>query len=180
MELKPQDVVVAIALGIRGQSSREKLTFRIMSDLTGLSVGEISNVYKRLGSLKLISAVETTSVYRLNTAALAEFLCFGIRYYSYPKPLGYGRGMATGWNCAALRDQSLILPRDTPLVWPVAGGEDVGEQIAPLHNCAIRASSKDEKIHKLLALVDVMRVGTPRELEVARPLLTNELLELAL
>ena len=41
MELKPQDIVVAIALGVRGQSERERLTFRVMSDLTGLSVGEI-------------------------------------------------------------------------------------------------------------------------------------------
>lgn len=178
MELKPQDVVVAIALGVKGQNERERLTFRIMSDLTGLSIGEISNVYKRLGNLRLIGAVETTSAYRMNTAALAEFLCFGIRYYSYPKPLGYGRGIATGWNCAALQQKSLMLPRDTPLVWPVAGGDDVGEQISPLHDCAIKASSKDEKIYRLLALVDIMRLGTSRELEVARPLLAKELAEL--
>ncbi|MDQ2077497.1 hypothetical protein [Marinimicrobium sp. ABcell2] len=69
----------------------------------------------------------------------------------------------------------MVLP-ETPYVWANAGGLDRGEQITPLHNSAVNLAKANKRAYRLLALVDVMRLGKYREQELAKMLL-SELLE---
>lgn len=203
MELKPQDIVVGLLIGSEVEYYTS-LSRRKMAELAHLSVGEIANCYKRLANLQLIIAndghylASTTGdnrfsphselalnhyavdilrrlpTHRLNTVAMTEFLCYGVRYYSKPNAAGYGRGMLTGWNCPAL-DQAGggMIPRDIPLAWPDAGGQSNGELITPIHPCAVSASSRVPLVYAMCAIIDVMRTGKPREVAIARDLINN-------
>jgi hypothetical protein len=48
--------------------------------------------------------------------------------------------------------------------------------ISPLYKTVSKAVKKDEKLHLLLAAIDIIRVGKTRELSVALEVLKNEIL----
>ncbi len=52
-------------------------------------------------------------------------------------------------------------------VWPDLEGENRGLSIEPLHINVPKAVRKDEQLYKLLASVDVLRVGRVREMNMA-------------
>jgi hypothetical protein len=106
---------------------------------------------------------------------MQEFLSYGVRYYSQPDPVGYGRGIPSGWHCPPLiMKSSMILP-ETPIVWESSSGSATGEQISPIHPSAIKVSVRSSSVYQVLALVDLLRIGTAREVAIARDLLAVEL-----
>ncbi len=52
-------------------------------------------------------------------------------------------------------------------VWPDAEGKKKGQAILPLCRSVADAIAKDQLLYELLALVDAIRLGNPREVEVA-------------
>jgi hypothetical protein len=56
---------------------------------------------------------------------------------------------------------------DLIYVWPDFSGEMRGFAIEPLYPNQVKAVKEDKELYKLLALVDVIRVGRTREWEVA-------------
>ncbi len=58
---------------------------------------------------------------------------------------------------------------DTSLeyVWPEFKGEVRGLAIEPLYKETVKAIRQDQNLYKMLALVDVIRVGKVREFKVA-------------
>jgi hypothetical protein len=61
------------------------------------------------------------------------------------------------------------------LVWPDARGNTKGQAIQPLFKSATFAVRQDPKMYALLALVDAIRVGHPREANLATEILSKEL-----
>ena len=96
---------------------------------------------------------------------MTEWLCYGIRYYLPPEKIGIVRGMATGWSCEHLNSE--VVPPSIPQVWKKQYGDLSGEGIEPLYKGAPLAASKDINLYRLLALIDIMRTGGPRELNIA-------------
>lgn len=179
MELKPQDIVVGLLVASQMQLN-SYLNRREMAGLSGLSLGEVANCYKRLSVLHLIvpaprlNGTEPSAfTNRLNVSAMTEFLCYGVRYYSQPEVSGYGRGVPTGWNCPALSSPGGMISRDVPLAWPSSSGGVNGELITPIHQCAVRASAQNPFVYAMCSLIDVMRVGRPREISIARDQIKN-------
>jgi hypothetical protein len=168
MELKPQDTLLVLkywSLKRAGQDS----SVRGISEAVGISASEVSKGTKRLISSRLV--VERSGGIFAETGALLEWLCFGVRYAYPQESVGYGRGMATSWNCPVL--QSEISPPSPPLVWPVPGGEIEGALIKPIHNSVPLAASRDELLYRALSLLEAIRGGKPRELAIARDLLAK-------
>ena len=58
-------------------------------------------------------------------------------------------------------------------VWPDARGEYRGLAIEPLYKEQVKAAALDETLYMMLALLDVIRVGRVREMEVALAKLKN-------
>ena len=74
-------------------------------------------------------------------------------------------GLPTAFAGASLAGK-LIGDAD-PLVMPLPHGPMRGRAVAPLHSYAPEAAAKDARLHHLLSLIDVFRIGRARERQVA-------------
>ncbi|HEX20566.1 MAG TPA: hypothetical protein ENG78_07095 [Acidiferrobacteraceae bacterium] len=168
MELKPQDTLLVLKYWSLKRSGGES-SVRGISEVTGISASEVSKGTKRLMASHL--AVERSGTVFAEVGALLEWLCFGVRYAYPPESVGYGRGMATSWNCPVLKSE--VVPPTPPLVWPVPGGDIDGALIKPIHASVPFAASHDELLYRAMSLLEAIRGGKPRELTIARKLLTE-------
>jgi len=168
MELKPQDTLLALKYWSLKQANQES-SVRGIADSIGISASEVSKGSRRLVASHLV--VERSGSVFAESGALLEWLSYGVRY-AYPlESIGYGRGMATSWNCSVL--DSEVVPPSPPLVWSVPGGEIEGALIKPIHDSVPFASSNDERLYLVLSLLEAIRGGKPRELAIARRLLSD-------
>ena len=168
MELKPQDTLLVLkywSLKLDGGES----SVRSISEAIGISPGEVSKGAKRLMTAHL--AVERSGKVFAETGALLEWLCYGIRYAYPQESVGYGRGIATSWNCALVKSE--MSPPDPPLVWPYSSGEVEGALIKPIHASVPMAALRDKNLYRAMSLLEAIRGGKPRELAIARELLTH-------
>ncbi len=168
MELKPQDTLLVLKYWSLNQSEMGS-SVRSISEAIGISASEVSKGSKRLISSHLV--VERSGRMFAEKGALVEWLNYGVRY-AYPQEnTGYGRGMATSWNCPVLVSEvSAPIP---PLVWAVPAGEVEGAIIKPIHNSVPLAASRDEGLYRIMSIVEAIRGGKPRELAIARDLLAS-------
>lgn len=168
MEIKAQDTLLALKYWSLKKSGMEA-SVRGIAELIGISASEVSKGTKRLVASRLV--VERNASVFAETGALAEWLCYGVRYAYPQESVGYGRGMATSWNCPVLVSE--VVPPSPSLVWPMPGGDIEGALIKPIHDSIPFAASRDEKLYLVMSLIEAIRGGKPRELAIARELLTN-------
>ena len=168
MELKPQDSLLAVKYWSLKRSGIDS-SVRGISEAIGISASEVSKGTKRLIASRL--AVERSGSIHAESGALLEWLCYGIRYAYPQESVGYGRGMATSWNCPLL-DSEISAPVP-PFVWSFSGGDFEGVLIKPIHDSVPLASRGDEDLYRVMSLLEAIRGGKPRELAIARDLLTN-------
>ena len=168
MGLKPQDTLLALKYWSLKQEGQES-SVRGIAESIGISASEVSKATKRLMASRLV--VERHGKIFAESGALVEWLCYGVRY-AYPvESIGYGRGMGSSWNCPLLHSE--VVPPSPPLVWSVPGGEIEGALIKPIHDSVPFASRNDRYLYHALSLVDAIRGGKPRELAIARRLLSE-------
>ncbi len=168
MLLKPQDTLLALKYWSQRQLSQSG-SVRDIAELIGISASEVSKGTKRLILAHL--AVERDGAIFAESGALFEWLSYGVRY-AYPlETVGYGRGMATAWNCPIVKSE--MVPPSPAWVWSIAGGDSDGILIKPIHDSVPKAAGNDGKLYQALSLVEVIRGGKPRELKIARKLLSE-------
>lgn len=168
MELKPQDSLLALKYWSLKRANIDS-SVRGISEAIGISPSEVSKGAKRLVESHIL--VERSGNLHVESGALLEWLCYGIRY-AYPQTsVGYGRGMATSWNCPLL--ESEMSPPRPPLVWSATGGDVEGVLIKPFHASIPLAASRDDSLYQALSLLEAIRGGKPRELAIGRRLLTQ-------
>ena len=163
LSLRPGDLVVALRLvhcpGDRYESLAEALD---------MSLSAAHRAVRRLEQARLLIAGRRTT----NQGALIEFLVHGVRYV-FPAHLGpEARGVPTA---GALDDFQGELPADCRAVWPHIKGNERGPSLRPLHPGAPEAALRDCRLHRMLALTDVLRIGQARERHIAERLLQAEL-----
>jgi hypothetical protein len=164
-----QDVIVAIKLASPALS---KWTFAKLASATGLSASE---AHASVGRLRLSGLVSEKS-WRVAAAQLAEFLVHGLPYVFPERPGGETIGIPTGSFLESIRAE-LGLASGQPLVWPYPGGSVRGGAVEPLHRSVPRIAIIDPQLHELLALVDCVRLGRPRERSLAAGALRRRLTE---
>ena len=163
MQLKPQDTLLALKFWSL-QRQGETDSVRGMAQSIGVSAGEISKSTKRLAASHLV-AERSGRVYA-ESGALLEWLCFGVRY-AYPQEnIGYGRGLATAWNCPLLKSE--MTPPSPATVWGAPGGNSDGRLIRPIHESVPYAANHDDNLYRAFSLLEAIRGGKPRELAIAR------------
>ncbi len=170
MALKPQDTLLALKYWSLKQAG-EVSSVRSIAEAIGISPGEVSKGTRRLVASRL--AVERSGGIFVESGALLEWLCFGVRYAYPQESIGHGRGIGTSWNCPALVSE--MVPPVPPLVWPVPGGDIDGILIKPIHESVPFAASRDEQLYVAMSLVEAIRGGKPRELAIARDLLKKRI-----
>ena len=166
--LKPQDTLIALKLWADAQQDRSP-SVRDAAGAIGISASEFSKGLARLEAAHLV--VNRSGKRFAEKGALLEWLSYGVRYALAADQTGYGRGMATAWNCTLIKSD--IVPPTPATVWLVPGGNIEGAGLVPFHQAVPLAASQDDLLYLVLALVDVVRIGKPRELAIARNLLTD-------
>ena len=148
-------------------------TLAELATSVGLSVSETHAATRRLRASGLAGPGDTRPI-RPNRAATEEFLIHGLRY-AFPAALGeVTRGLVTASSAPPLA--ALLAPTgDLPTVWPDPDGETRGLAVTPLYRSAPEAARRDPRLHELLALVDALRLGRPRERNLASQELTRRL-----
>jgi hypothetical protein len=156
--MKPQDILVL--LKIIGLESKVWQQLTLAQELN-MSQSEISQSLQRSKYAQLLDF----SGKKVNKMAFYEFLIHGISYVFPQRPAAMVRGIATAHSAAPINE--MIQATET-YVWPYAKGNTRGQAIIPLYSSAIEASLKDATLYELLAMVDVLRVGSTREKEIAK------------
>jgi len=194
--LKPFDLVVALKIGLNERALRLAQTgeydglptTNAMSHLAeslGRGKGDVSRSIGRLLGAGLIGErdpsegdhlAQNRKYYSVQRQGLSDLLLYGVRYVFAPSILGFGRGVATGWNCPLVR--AAINPLEIPFVWPAPGGEANGQLLEPLYAGVPAAVARDSDLYSLLSLIEVLRIGKPRELKYAQEMVHEKIMAL--
>jgi len=162
--LKPQDIVLAFHL-VQG----ELLSQHEMAVKVGLSQPEVSNALKRLKASRLLLADARSIV----APHLIELCVHGVKYF-FPPVMGHRTG---GVPTVTLADplKGKVAGEDMDLVWPAPRGPARANSLEPIHACAVAAAQNDERVYRLLVLLDGIRVGKSRIRSMSEELLTAQI-----
>lgn len=164
--MKPQDILVLLKIIALDSKEWQQLT---LAQELNMSQSEISQSLQRSKYAQLVDF----SGKKVNQMAFYEFLLYGLRYVFPQKPAAVVRGIATAHSAAPLNE---IINATEMYVWPYAKGNSRGQAVLPLYSSATEASLKDATLYELLAMVDVLRVGSTREKEIVKQELKKRIL----
>lgn len=169
MYLKPQELLVLLKVSAHPQ---RKYTFAALAGELAMSAAEVHASVNRatLAGLVVQRGKGDWSPVR---PALQEFLLHGVRYAFAAQPGPVKRGVPTAHGVEPLAS-ALHDAGDAP-VWAHAQGSAKGPSILPIYRTAPQAALADPELHRLLALVDALRIGRARERELAARLLADAL-----
>lgn len=170
MDLKPQELLVLfkVAAGLP-----QRWTYAALAESLTMSPGEVHASVKRAVAAGLAVSRGRGDWSPLRPALL-EFAVHGARYAFPVAPGAVKRGVPTAFGAEPLRALINSVPGEAP-VWPHPGGTSKGPSLAPIYRSAPGAALADPALHRLLALLDALRIGRTRERELATQLLTEAL-----
>src|SRR5690606_26070571 len=125
-----------------------------------ISQSEISDSLNRSSIAGLISAGKK----RVHRKSLMEFIEFGLHYVFPAIPGSLVNGVVTAHSHPFMKSH---FKSDIDYVWPDIHGKVRGLAIEPLYKEAVKAAAQDELLYKMLACIDVIRVGKSREVKIA-------------
>lgn len=136
-----------------------------------MSSSEVNHALKRLAKAKLYNPISK----RCLRQSFLEFLLHGVKY-AFPANLGPVRpGIPTAHSAPPLA-RDIVFDEHDRYVWEDSAGDAVGQVIEPLYVSAPLAAKEDSNLHELLALVDALRVGRSREINLAKEALSERIL----
>ena len=155
--MRPQDIVVLLKLLT---VSNLNWQYRDLSASLFISISEISDSLNRSHLAGLVD----DSRRKVHRQSLMEFIQYGL-HYVFPQTLG---SMVTGIPTAHSHPfYAARFSSELPYVWPDETGNVRGLSIEPLHKGVLKAVQNDEMLYKLLASIDIIRVGKAREMKMA-------------
>ncbi|MBU6503673.1 MAG: hypothetical protein KGQ35_12525 [Burkholderiales bacterium] len=171
MELKPQDLLVLLKVSAH---PLQRWTYAALGKDLALSASEAHASVKRAvaSGLALSHARGEWSPVRPN---LIEFVLHGARYIWPATPGPVKRGVPTAFGTEPLASQLSVAAGEAP-VWAHPGGSAKGPTLSPLYRTAPQAALADPALHRLLALLDALRIGRARERALAAKLMEAELM----
>lgn len=170
--LKPQDYVILFKyLANPGQSwSQRDLSKRLL-----ISLSEVNGGIKRLEEARLIRKDKNSNIVPI-LAAAKELMVYGIKY-NFPGKLGeFTRGVPTAIGAPIFKN--IVATGIDPIpIWPYALGEIKGVALEPIYPSIPKLLHHypDEDLYNILALIDTIRIGRPRERNIAIKMLEERL-----
>jgi hypothetical protein len=174
MELKPQDLVVALKVLTKKGA---KWNQRELSQSLGMSLSEVNGAIKRATKAGLMVRTSKNEAPQSVPYALQEFIQHGVRY-AFPLEKGsVTRGIPSGMVGAQLESEHLKLHEHEIPVWPSPQGKVRGVGIRPLYRSIPDIVEKEEnkELYRLLSLVDMIREGRTRERNLASDMLAKRI-----
>lgn len=155
--MRPQDVAILLKIVSIGSESWQLVG---LANLLKISISEISESLNRSRLAGLIDYNKK----KVNRQNLLEFLEHGVRYVFPEQPGSMVRGIPTAHSHPDMKKKFIS---EMNYVWPDNKGEAMGLMIEPFYKRQVEAVKEDKEYYRLLALVDVIRVGKVREIKYA-------------
>jgi len=162
--MNKSDVYALISFLVIG---KQKVTLRDWEKSVGMSRASLARSLKQLKKSKLI--VEMVGGDEPNFRNIEEFLLSGFPYVFAEEKGSLVRGFATGIDGSSLKKD--FVESEYPAVWAHYEGNIKGFEVEPLHKAIPELIAKgrmNPELYELLALLDVLRVGQKREVDVAK------------
>ncbi len=156
--MRPQDVVILLKKTTK--SGRNLLNKDIASSLK-ISASEVSEALERCRIAKLVDRNKQ----KVNIMALEEFLIYGLKYVFPVQPDSVVRGVPTAFSASPIKEE--ISQGKEKYVWPYNKGTERGQGIEPLYKSVPEIVNSDTELYELLVIVDTLRIGKIREIEIA-------------
>jgi DNA-binding Lrp family transcriptional regulator len=156
--MRPQDIVVLLKMITL---HNKKWTYAEIANALQLSETEVSFAMERNKLAGLVNPDKN----KVNKLALREFLIYGVKYV-FPPQIGYSaRGIATAHSAPPVNQY--ITKGNEHYVWKYYKGTKRGNTILPLYNKVPKIVEEDTELYELLTIVDTLRIGKKREIEIA-------------
>ena len=162
--LHRQDVLLAVRL----LNYESRWTYESLGASIGLSASQCHSAF---GRLILAALVDSHQKLPIKTNVL-ELLQHGVKYLFPAKPGVVVKCVPTAHSAPVWKDR-LIAPPEMKFVWEHPKGRVKGSKIVPLYKSVPDLSLKDEWIYTILAVVDSIRLGKPRERNEASSILKD-------
>jgi hypothetical protein len=158
--LLPVDLLVALKLA---SSEGEATTIRSLEQDLGLSKSAVAYSLGRLRELDLVK--DEPGGRRINKLLLRDCLEHAVRWIAPAKVGDFELGLPTAYAAEPLKRK--LSGDEDPVVIPLPHGPLRGRAVPPIHPLAPAAAAKDPKLHRLLAIVDALRIGRARDRQAA-------------
>ncbi|PKK34853.1 hypothetical protein BWI96_20140 [Siphonobacter sp. SORGH_AS_0500] len=166
--MRPHDIAILLKIVLLSNENKP-WQYRDLSVALDISLSEISQSLRRSAFSGLYQE-DRKKVFRQR---LYEFLQFGLPYTFPVNPGSLVTGIKTAHSHPYFREK-LISSQE--LVWPYEDGDTRGQAIKPLYPGVPAAIQKDEIFYKMLASIDILRVGQAREILIAKEELEKSIL----
>jgi hypothetical protein len=155
--MRPQDAVILLKILTIAEPNWQ---YRDLAASLSISVSEISESLNRSHMAGLVDE----SRRKVHRKSLMEFIEYGL-HYVFPQAPG---SMVTGIPTAHSHDfYAAKFASELNYVWQDDNGSMRGLSIQPMYKTVIKAVKLDEELYKMLASIDIIRVGRVREMKVA-------------
>ena len=155
--MRPLDIVVLIKLITLKDNPWQ---YRDLSASLFISISEISASLNR----SMIAGLVDSERKKVMRNSLMEFIQYGLHYVFPQVPGPIVNGIETAHSHPFYKKH---FASDLPFVWPAINGNARGQAIEPLNKGVIKAVQQDPELYKLLASIDILRVGKVREKNLA-------------
>ena len=170
--LRPQDVLVACKLFSLGES---EWSYARLAGSISISPSEAHAAVERcraagvLGTPRGKLTIAKRKFFELCTVVVPQVF--------YAVRGAVESGVLTSIYAKSLEGVFQPDPRRViPLIWPHESGTTKGESLLPIYSTVPRAVQHDEMLYRLMALIDVVRVGEAKERRMAIDLLDKLIL----
>ncbi|SEJ85260.1 hypothetical protein SAMN05216327_1265 [Dyadobacter sp. SG02] len=164
--MRPQDVVILCKIVLWENRSWQYRDIAVELDI---SLSEVSQSLAR----NALAGLYLTDRKKVARNGLFEFIKYGL-HYVFPANRGpIVIGIPTAHSHPYFKEK---IVSNEIYVWPDPHGQVRGQGISPLYKGTAIAAAKDEDLYKLLASIDILRVGKRREIQLALNVLEEYLL----
>ncbi|RUR55189.1 hypothetical protein ELY40_06610 [Vreelandella populi] len=164
----------SLLLPVQEAEPQSPYSVRALARETGISKSQVSLSLQRSLDVGLARHERLTGLPRANSRVLLEFIAFGLRFAFPTKAKEITRGIATAFAAPVL-EKHLFSGGNLAMVWPDARGNTKGQAVTPLAPSVPKAIRRDPNLYAMLALVDAIRLGQPRERSLAQDMLAGRL-----
>jgi len=174
-EIEEEDTAFRRNLGqLVHASFAARYTVRGLESETGVSKSEVNLSLNRCFRVGLAKPERKTGLPRVNIKALTEFIVYGLKYVFPAEVKEVSRGIPTSFAAPVLKGK-IMSAGELIYIWPYAKGSEKGQSVLPLYKTVPTAVKIDPFLYEYLALVDAIRLGSAREVEVAKDELERKL-----
>ncbi len=156
--MRPQDIVVLIKIISLQQPDWKNI------DIANAILISPSEVSEALNGCKIAGLIDTKKR-KVNINSFFEFLIYGLKYVFPVQPGSIVKGIPTAHSASPIKEH--ISSGNDIYVWPYPKGTLRGQAIEPLYKNLPKAVENDVMFYELLVIIDTIRVGRVREIEVA-------------